>query len=137
MNRRSITLILPSALLFTLAASPSRPFSSTEATAGNPRVGSRLVSVEESPAFQQKGRFKKQGDNCVWDENDGGPNQCAPQVKGRFKRGANDSCTWDANDVGSDQCRPPKGRWKKGGDDSCAWDAADSGPDQCNPRKAK
>ena len=56
---------------------------------------------------------RNQGDNCVWDANDGGPDQCTPQVKGRFKRRANDSCAWDANDAGPDQCRPPKGRWKK------------------------
>jgi hypothetical protein len=90
-----------------------------------------------APALQQKGRYKKQGDNCVWDAEDGGPNQCTPQIKGRFKRGANDSCTWDANDAGPDQCRPPKGRWKKGGDNSCAWDANDDGADQCNPRHAR
>jgi hypothetical protein len=86
---------------------------------------------------QGKGRYKKQGDACVWDANDGGPDQCTPRVKGRFKKGGNDSCTWDANDVGDDQCRPPKGRWKKGGDNSCTWDANDGGPDQCNPRQAR
>ena len=90
-----------------------------------------------SAISQEKGRFKQEGDNCVWDANDGGPNQCEPAIKGRFKKGDKDACTWDANDVGADQCRPPKGRWKKGGDGSCAWDANDGGPDQCNPRKVK
>jgi hypothetical protein len=133
MNRRSIALVLPSAVLLTLAISPIAPFTRSESTAADSIGAPRLPPAE----VQQKGRYKQQGDNCVWDENDGGPNQCAPQVKGRFKKGTNDSCAWDANDVGSDQCRPPKGRWKKGGDNSCAWDANDSGPDQCNPRKAK
>jgi hypothetical protein len=59
---------------------------------------------------QDKGRYKKQGDDCVW---------------------------WDPNDVGDDQCRPPKGRWKLGGDKSCAWDPKDGGPDQCSPRRAR
>ena len=86
---------------------------------------------------QGKGRYKKQGDACVWDANDGGPDQCTPRVKGRFKKGGDDTCTWDANDVGDDQCRPPKGRWKKGGDNSCTWDANDGGPDQCNPRQPR
>ena len=86
---------------------------------------------------QGKGRYKKQGDACVWDANDGGPDQCTPRVKGRFKKGGDDSCTWYANDVGDDQCRPPQGRWKKGGDNSCTWDANDGGPDQCNPRQAR
>ena len=84
---------------------------------------------------QAKGRFKQQGDACVWDANDDGPNQCTPRVKGRFKK-SNDSCTWDANDVGDNQCRPVKGRWKKS-ENSCTWDAKDEGPDQCNPRQPR
>ena len=85
----------------------------------------------------QKGRYKTEGDNCVWVANDGGPNQCTPVTRGRFKKGRNDSCTWDANDSGADQCKPPKGRWKKGSGDDCTWDANDSGPNQCNPRRAR
>jgi hypothetical protein len=90
-----------------------------------------------SSALQNKGRYKKQGDECVWDANDGGPNQCTPQTRGRFKKGGNDSCTWDSNDIGPDQCTPKQGRWKKGDGDRCFWDAKDSGPNQCNPRQAR
>jgi hypothetical protein len=86
---------------------------------------------------QEKGRFKQEGDNCVWDANDGGPNQCTPITRGRFKKGGDDSCTWDSTDNGPDQCKPPKGRWKQGGDGSCSFDAKDDGPDQCNPRRAR
>ena len=84
---------------------------------------------------QAKGRYKKQGDKCVWDPNDSGPNQCTPPApaKGRFKKSGN-SCVWDANDTGADQCRPAKGRFKREGS-SCVWSSTDSGPDQCDPRK--
>src|SRR5690349_5859082 len=91
----------------------------------------------DASAAQNKGRYKKQGDECVWDANDGGPNQCTPVTRGRFKKGANDSCAWDANDSGPDQCKPREGRWKKGGGDRCYWDPKDSGPNQCNPRHAR
>lgn len=87
---------------------------------------------------QRKGRFKQEGDNCVWNAEDSGPNQCTPVTRGRFKKGGDDSCTWDANDNGPDQCTPPTGRWKQGGDNrSCYWDPKDSGPNQCNPRRAR
>jgi hypothetical protein len=86
---------------------------------------------------QEKGRFKQEGDNCVWDATDAGPNQCAPITRGRFKKGGDDSCTWDSNDNGPDQCKPPKGRWKQGGDGSCSFDPKDDGPNQCNPRRAR
>src|SRR5262245_33582274 len=114
MTRRSIGLILPAVLMLA--------------------IGATSVTSEIQVT---KGRYKVQGDNCVWDANDGGPDQCTPQVKGRFKKGGDDSCKWDANDVGPDQCRPPKGRWKLGGDKSCAFDANDDGPDQCNPRRPR
>ena len=90
-----------------------------------------------SAISQEKGRFKQEGDNCVWDANDGGPNQCTPITRGRFKKGGDDSCTWDSNDNGPDQCKPPKGRWKQGGDGSCSFDPKDDGPNQCNPRRAR
>ena len=85
-----------------------------DATPPAPGVGTADVEAAYSRAAdaQAKGRYKKQGDNCVWDATDGGPNQCTPQIKGRFKKGAGDACTWDATDVGDDQCRPPKGRWR-------------------------
>ena len=86
--------------------------------------------------FQAKGRFKKEGDDCVWNGEDSGPNQCTPLTRGRFKKGGDDSCTWVANDDGPDQCKPRTGRWKSG-DNRCDWDAKDSGPNQCNPRQAR
>ena len=81
------------------------------------------------------GRYKKQGDKCVWDATDTGPNQCTPIVEGRFKReGAR--CVWAGNETGRDQCRPSTGRFKDDGG-RCVWDAKDNGPDQCDPHTAK
>jgi hypothetical protein len=137
MTRQSYRLMLTPVLILAMAASTGPVPGATFLSRGDVLTASSFPSDASSPVDQAKGRYKKQGDNCVWDENDGGPNQCTPQIKGRFKKGGNDSCTWDANDVGADQCRPPKGRWKKGGDNSCAWDANDGGPDQCNPRQTK
>jgi hypothetical protein len=134
MTPRTLSLMFPPVLAFAVATTtgiPSRADGGVPAVSRSAPIGLRATAVD------QQGRYKKQGENCVWDANDGGPNQCTPQVKGRFKRGANDSCTWDSNDAGPDQCRPPKGRWKKGGNNSCTWTANDDGPDQCNPRQAK
>ena len=136
MTRRSIGLMLPALMMFAIAVASGTPSASVPGNAGAAALTSR-VAGDDTSTVQAKGRYKKQGDNCEWDANDGGPNQCEPIIKGRFKKGDKDACTWDANDVGADQCRPAKGRWKKGGDDSCAWDANDGGPDQCNPRKVK
>ena len=86
-------------------------------------------------AAQQKGRYKKEGERCVWNAEDSGPNQCTPALRGRFKK-SGDDCQWVANDSGEDQCRPVKGRFKKSGD-RCEWDGKDSGPDQCDPRAAR
>ena len=109
-------------------------------SAGLPISTGRAISSGSPGAsaapLQAKGRYKKEGDNCVWDANDGGPNQCTPQTRGRFKKGGDDSCTWVANDRGPDQCTPAKGRWKKGGS-GCVWDSKDSGPNQCNPRQPR
>lgn len=116
MTQRVIDRLVPFVLLFAFAISAG-------ASAGGD--------------MQKKGRYKKQGDNCVWDVNDSGPNQCTPTTRGRFKKSRDGSCAWDANDNGADQCRPTKGRFKKGGDGSCAWDANDSGPNQCNPRQPR
>jgi hypothetical protein len=121
MNRRSIALMTVAGLLLGSAAS-TRTFATAD----------RLSLV----AAAQKGRYKQQGNVCEWTANDDGPNQCEPQIKGRFKKGDGDACTWDANELGSDQCRPAKGRWKADGN-ACAWDSNDSGPDQCNPRRVK
>lgn len=137
MTRRSIGLLLPPLLMFTCAALYGPAVSGHGVSAATPAMTANLDSSANSgAAIQQKGRYKKDGDNCVWDANDSGPNQCTPRIKGRFKKGANDACTWDTNDLGPDQCRPPKGRWKKNAD-RCTWDAKDDGPDQCNPRQAR
>jgi hypothetical protein len=84
---------------------------------------------------QSKGRFKKQGSNCVWAANDSGPDQCTPAgaLKGRFKKQGN-TCVWDPQGSGSNQCRPTTGRFKKQ-TAGCVWDPKDGGPDQCDPRK--
>jgi hypothetical protein len=119
-------LIVASAAIHLFAAPPGTH---------DPRVTAAL-SARDADAIQKKGRFKKEGDNCVWNADDSGPNQCAPVTRGRFKKGGNDSCTWDANDNGPDQCTPPTGRWKKG-NNRCYWDPKDSGPNQCNPREAR
>jgi hypothetical protein len=111
--------------------------SALRATAGTAIASSRGASVDAADALQQKGRYKKGGDEtCVWDANDSGPDQCTPQTKGRFKKGGDDSCTWDENDRGPDQCTPPKGRWKKEGN-GCRFDPKDGGPNQCNPRQPR
>ena len=86
-------------------------------------------------AGQEKGRYKIEGDNCVWNADDAGPNQCTPRTPGRFKK-EGDACVWNAADKGPDQCTPPKGRWKTEGD-RCVWNPDDSGPNQCNPRRPR
>jgi len=126
MTRRSIALMTVATLMLGSAAS-------TRMTA----TDSGVSPVRLAWAMEQKGRYKQQGNVCEWTANDDGPNQCEPQIKGRFKKGDGDSCTWDANELGADQCRPAKGRWKGGPNNACAWDASDSGPDQCNPRRPK
>ena len=88
-----------------------------------------------APAAQQKGRYKQDGEACVWDANDSGADQCTPRVAGRFKK-SGDACVWDAKDKGPDQCQPPSGRWKTEGD-RCVWDPKDSGANQCNPREPR
>ena len=88
-----------------------------------------LATAVATPAAAQ-GRYKKEGDKCVWVAGESGPNQCTPPA-GRYKKDG-DKCVWDANDSGPDQCKPPKGRFKKDGN-RCVWDANDSGPDQCRP----
>ena len=85
-----------------------------------------LAAAPDAP-----GRWKKEGNRCVWDAKDSGPDQCTPPA-GRYKK-AGDGCVWDANDDGPDQCKPSKGRFKKDGD-RCVWEANDSGPDQCRPK---
>jgi hypothetical protein len=123
------TLIVASAAITHLFAAPPRM------RAHDARL-TAAASAPDADAVQRKGRFKKEGDNCVWNADDSGPNQCAPVTRGRFKKGGDDSCAWDANDNGPDQCTPPTGRWKKG-DNRCYWDAKDSGPNQCNPRQPR
>ena len=137
MIRPSFGLMLTPALVLAIAGSSGPQTGSAPLASTAVLTASSVHAGGTSSAIQAKGRYKKQGDNCVWDATDGGPDQCTPRTKGRFKKGGDDSCAWDANDVGADQCRPPKGRWKKGGDNSCAWDPNDGGPDQCNPRQPR
>lgn len=93
------------------------------------------LAATATAAQTPSGRYKKDGDLCVWDAKDSGPNQCTPRVKGRFKK-SGETCVWDVKDVGADQCRPAKGRFKTDGS-KCVWDANDSGTDQCNPRQPR
>jgi hypothetical protein len=93
------------------------------------------VDATVSDSAQTKGRYKKDGANCVWDANDTGPNQCRPLVAGRFKR-SGETCVWVSRDRGADQCTPATGRFKKQGT-GCVWDSKDSGPNQCNPRQPR
>jgi hypothetical protein len=115
MTHRSIGRMVASALILAVAIFAATASSANEA--------------------QAKGRYKKQGDKCVWDASDSGPNQCTRQTKGRFKK-SGDTCVWDSNDTGANQCRPATGRFKKEGS-RCVWSAKDSGPDQCDPRSPK
>jgi hypothetical protein len=111
-------------------------------TSARPSISGDAIFSSGAPSYgaassQEKGRYKREGDDCVWATTDSGPNQCTPVTRGRFKKGGNDSCTWDSNDAGPDQCKPPRGRWKKGSGDDCTWDPKDDGPNQCNPRRAR
>lgn len=134
MSQRWIHPIVLSVLLAAGGAIATAVADDPMITAG---AGDRLTGTHatESAALQAKGRYKKQGDNCVWDVNDSGPNQCTPQTEGRFKRDG-DNCVWAPSDRGPDQCTPKKGRFKKEGD-KCVWNADDSGPNQCNPRQPR
>jgi len=91
-----------------------------------------LLCCGLTAAMQEKGRYKADGEACVWDASDSGPNQCTPRTAGRFKKNGDD-CQWEPRDKGPDQCTPPRGRWKTDGD-QCVFDVKDSGPDQCKPR---
>jgi hypothetical protein len=55
---------------------------------------------------------------------------------GRWKVGSGEECYWDANDNGPNQCYPITGRWKGDGQGGCYWEANDGGPDQCAPPAA-
>jgi hypothetical protein len=100
-------------------------------------VGLSLVALAlagSAATAGDKGRYKKEGDLCVWVADDNGPNQCTPRVVGHFKK-VGTGCVWDTKQNGADQCRP-KGRFKKDGE-NCTWTADDNGPDQCNPRQPR
>jgi len=97
-------------------------------------VGVLALSTGAS-AMQKKGRWKKEGDKCVYDARDSGPDQCTPPLKGRFKKDGN-RCVWDADDSGPNQCRPANGRFKKE-NGRCVWAAGDNGPDQCDPKQPR
>lgn len=53
------------------------------------------------------GHFRKVGNACAWNGAPGG-DECRP-AKGRWKV-SGDNCTWDANDTGGDQCNPRKAK---------------------------
>jgi hypothetical protein len=133
MTRHTAGLIVTPALslAIVLAAGAAPAGRTHDDGSATPRIAAAAAAPAPAAA-QGKGRYKKNGDNCEWDANDTGPNQCTPAVKGRFKKDG-DACRWDANDAGPDQCRPAGGRWKKDGD-ACKWESGDNGPDQCNPR---
>ena len=97
-------------------------------------VGVLALSTGAS-AMQKKGRWKKEGDKCVYVANDSGPNQCEPPLKGRFKKDGN-KCVWEADDSGPDQCKPANGRFKKEGG-RCVWAPNDNGPNQCDPKQPR
>ena len=122
-----LSIILCSAAVAAYAtAPPEESQASVLALSGN--VAPSVASGET----QNKGRYKRQGDECQWDASDTGPNQCTPVTEGRFKQDG-ERCYWDAGDRGPNQCTPKKGRFKKEGD-KCVWNGDDSGPNQCNPR---
>ena len=77
MTRRSIGLMLPALVIFALAVASGTPSASVPENAGAAALTSR-VADDGASTVQAKGRYKKQGDNCEWDANDGGPNQCEP-----------------------------------------------------------
>ena len=74
------------------------------------------------------GRYKKEGQRCVWDPNDTGPNQCTPP-SGRYKVG-----TWDQG-RGAGPVHTAEGALQEGWR-PCVWDANDSGTDQWRPTAA-
>jgi len=125
---RRIGVALCSALAIGIVA--LAPDITLSASSGAPRL--EREEAGGAAVAQKKGRYKKEGDSCVWSEEDSGPNQCEPQIKGRFKK-EGDRCVWTFGEEGPDQCSPAKGRWKKEGE-RCVWTANDSGPNQCNPR---
>jgi hypothetical protein len=63
------------------------------------------LAVSVAASAEPQGRYKKQGEACVWDAKDSGPNQCVPQTEGRFKKDG-DKCVWADNENGPNQCNP-------------------------------
>ncbi len=132
MTRQFISGVVLATL--TIGGAAVAGLSAVPPAAADVRVSAHSPGDRDAGA-QSKGRYKKDGDNCVWDVNDSGPNQCTPRTRGRFKK-SGDGCVWDTNDAGPDQCTPPSGRWKKTGS-RCVWDPKDSGANQCNPRQPR
>ena len=104
---------------------------------GVPRRGILPTPPGTSPP-PSPGRYKIEGDRCVWNATDTGPNQCTPlpEPPGRFKLDGLGTCYWDPMDSPPDQCVPAPivtGRYKLDGQGGCYWDASDSGPAQCVP----
>jgi len=73
MNRRSIALMALAGLLLGSAAS-IRTFATAD-------------DLYAAAAAAQKGRYKQQGNVCGWTANGDGPDECEPQIKGRFEKG--------------------------------------------------
>jgi hypothetical protein len=66
------------------------------------------VAATTNVVYGSDGRWKLDGDNCFFDPNDTGPDQCTPPG-------------------------PPTGRWKDDGTGTCYFEPNDSGPNQCVP----
>jgi hypothetical protein len=94
-----------------------------------------IATVAPAHGATENGRYKRQGDKCLWDATDSGPNQCTPVTAGRFKRSGK-ACSWSVAETGPDQCRPAHGRFKRERS-GCVWTPGDDGPDQCDPHEAK
>lgn len=92
-------------------------------------------AMSPEPPTTRTGRYKLNGNTCVWDPLDSGPDQCTPPP-GRFRLDASGACYWEPNDYPPDQCAPPvpaTGRYKLDGVGGCYWDQNDGGPNQCVP----
>jgi hypothetical protein len=130
-----LLLSLGSAVVLTglSSAAPAAARMNPRADGASVRPG--VATSEGAGAAQAKGRYKKEGGDCVWSAADSGPDQCTPVTAGRFKKSGT-RCVWEASERGADQCTPARGRFKKEGD-RCVWTADDSGPNQCNPRQPR
>jgi hypothetical protein len=63
------------------------------------------AAIVAGAAEQQKGRYKIDGESCVWDANDSGPDQCTARIAGWFKK-SGDACEWDPRTKGRISATP-------------------------------